>query len=43
MGVHSVYNIFANVGAAYAEYVRKGFLENPEFSAEHKDEMVKIS
>jgi len=43
MGVHSVYNIFANVGAAYAGYVRKGFLENPEFSPEHKDEMEKIS
>ncbi len=26
LGVHSVYNIFANVGAAYAEYVRKDYI-----------------
>ncbi|MEA2115446.1 MAG: cation:proton antiporter family protein [Thermodesulfobacteriota bacterium] len=43
MGVHSVYNIFANVGAAYAEYARKDFLANPAFSADLKDEMEKTS
>jgi hypothetical protein len=34
MGVHSVYNIFANVGAAYAEYSRREFLANPAFSGD---------
>ena len=43
MGVHSVYNVFANVGAAYAEYSRKDFLANPAFSSDIKDEMEKIS
>jgi len=43
MGVHSVYDVFANVGAAYAEYARKDFLANPVFSADLKDEMEKIS
>ena len=44
MGVHSVYNIFANVGPAYADYVRKDILEHPVFSAELKeDELVNSS
>ena len=46
MGVHSVYNIFANVGAAYAEYVKKGILANPDFSERAKrvmDEREKTS
>lgn len=43
MGVHSVYNIFANVGPAYADYVRKDMEDHPEFSAELKDETGKIS
>ena len=34
MGVHSVYNIFANVGAAYAEYTRNAFLSNPDFPSD---------
>ncbi len=42
MGVHSVYNVFANVGAAYAEYSRREFLANPAFSADIRDEMEKI-
>lgn len=43
MGVHSVYNIFTNVGPAYAEYVRKDILEHPAFSAALKDKMEKTS
>jgi hypothetical protein len=39
MGVHSVYNIYANMGAAYADYARNACLLIPQF-AEHfsKDE-----
>jgi len=33
-GVHSVYNIYANTGAAYADYARNDCLSNPRF-AEH--------
>jgi len=36
MGVHSVYNVFSGVGAAYAEYARNDFLANPEFSDSSK-------
>ena len=32
MGVHSVYNIFANVGPAYADYVRNDIFQDPAFS-----------
>jgi hypothetical protein len=43
MGVHSVYNIYANVGPAYADYVRKAILEHPVFSVELKGETGKTS
>ena len=32
MGVHSVYNIYANTGAAYADYARNDCLSNPQFT-----------
>jgi len=32
MGVHSVYNIYANTGAAYADYARNDFISNPQFA-----------
>ncbi len=32
MGVHSVYNIFTNVGAAYSQYVHSDMLSHPEFA-----------
>lgn len=33
MGVHSVYNVFTGVGAAYAEYAQNDILSNTDFSA----------
>jgi|GEM_PF-2731771 len=30
MGVHSVYNIYANTGAAYADYARNDYLSNQQ-------------
>jgi glutathione-regulated potassium-efflux system ancillary protein KefC len=32
MGVHSVYNIYANMGAAYADYARSDCMSHPEFA-----------
>ncbi len=32
MGVHSVYNIYANTGAAYADYARNDCLSNSQFT-----------
>jgi predicted Kef-type K+ transport protein len=47
LGVHSVYNIFANVGPAYADYVRRDIAAHPFFSVELeedlRDGMEKIS
>ena len=33
MGVHSVYNIYANMGAAYADYARNDCMSHPEFKS----------
>jgi hypothetical protein len=43
MGVHSVYNVFANVGSAYADYVRRDIAQHPVFSVRFKDEMEKTA
>ncbi len=32
MGVHSVYNIYANMGAAYADYARNDCMSYPQFA-----------
>jgi glutathione-regulated potassium-efflux system ancillary protein KefC len=33
MGVHSVYNIYSNMGAAYADYARNDCMTNPQFDS----------
>ena len=43
MGVHSVYNIYANTGAAYADYARNDCLSNPQFTEHFIGNRNKIS
>ena len=43
MGVHSVYNIYANMGAAYADYARNACMQMPQFAEHFSDEEKKTA